>query len=109
MRKAAVFSNKIFAGVLIEENRQNYVFRYDEAWFRDAQKSAISLTLPKTQQEYRSPYLFPCFFNMLSEGANKELQCRHLKIDENDHFSLLVETAQYETIGVITVKSVEND
>jgi HipA-like protein len=41
---------------------------------------------------------------MLSEGANKALQCRHLRIDENDSFGLLLATTQWETIGAITVK-----
>ena len=109
MREAAVFRNKAFVGFLIEEDRQNYVFRYDDAWFRDAKKPALSLTLPKTKQEYRQPFLFPFFFNMLSEGANKQLQCRYLHIDENDNFGLLVATAHSDTVGAVTVKSVANE
>lgn len=109
MRKAAIFRNKAHAGVLIEQDRRHYVFRYNDDWFRDTQKPAISLTLPKTQQEYHSDYLFPFFFNMLSEGVNKQLQCRQLQIDENDNFGLLVATAQSDTIGAITVKSIENE
>lgn len=102
--KAAVYHNKIFAGILIEESRQLYTFRYDDDYFADTSKPAISLTLPKTQQEYDSPYLFPFFFNMLSEGANRKLQSTHLKIDEEDHFGLLLATAQVDTVGAITVK-----
>jgi HipA-like protein len=45
---------------------------------------------------------------MLSEGANKKLQCRQLKIDENDYFGLLLATATHDTIGAVTVKPVEN-
>jgi serine/threonine-protein kinase HipA len=41
---------------------------------------------------------------MLSEGANKALQCTTLKIDENDAFGLLLATAEHDTIGAITVK-----
>ena len=109
MRQAAVFRNKAFVGFLIEEDRQNYVFRYDDAWFQDAKKPALSLTLPKTKQAYRQPFLFPFFFNMLSEGANKQLQCRYLHIDENDNFGLLVATAHSDTVGAVTVKSVANE
>jgi HipA-like protein len=107
MRKAAIFRNKKLAGILTEENRQSYVFRYEDNWFQDATKPSISLTLSKRQQEYRSNYLFPFFFNMLSEGVNKQLQCRQLQIDENDSFGLLVATAQFDTIGAITVKNIE--
>jgi HipA-like protein len=106
MRQATVFRNKELMGFLTEESRQNYVFRYEDNWFNNAQKPPVSLTMPKNKQEYRSDNLFPFFVNMLSEGANKELQCRHLHIDENDSFGLLLATAQWETIGAITVKSV---
>ncbi len=69
----------------------------------DATKPAVSLTLPKTQQEYRGDFLFPFFFNLLSEGVNRKLQSRQLKIDESDYFGLLIATAQHDTIGAITV------
>jgi len=104
MRALEVFRNVILAGVLTEIDPKNYVFRYNDAYFIDPEKSAVSLTLPKTRQEYHSHFLFPFFFNMLSEGVNKELQCRMLKIDEKDHFGLLMATAQYNTIGAVTVK-----
>lgn len=108
MRKLAVYRNKEYAGILIEENREKYVFIYDVAYYADTTKPAVSLTLPKSQQEYRSPVLFPFFFNMLSEGVNRQLQCRLLKIDEDDNFGLLSATAQYDTIGAITVKPIHD-
>lgn len=107
MRKAAVYRNENLAGILTEENRQHFSFRYDDAYFNDSSKPAISLTIPKTQIEYHSKFLFPLFFNMLSEGVNRELQSTQLKIDEEDDFGLLLATAQYDTIGAITVKPIE--
>lgn len=101
-----IYRNGILAGTLTEENRQRYVFRYDENYFHDASKPAISLTLPKTQIEYSSEFLFPFFFNMLSEGVNRKLQSTQLRIDEDDNFGLLAATAQYDTIGAITVKPI---
>ncbi|MBI5216963.1 MAG: HipA N-terminal domain-containing protein [Ignavibacteriae bacterium] len=106
MRQANVYRNGIFAGILAEDDRHHFVFRYDDAYFNDNSKPAISVTLPKTQQEYRSEILFPYFFNMLSEGVNRKLQCTHLKIDEEDNFGLLMATAQYDTIGAVTVKPI---
>lgn len=43
---------------------------------------------------------------MLSEGANKTIQCQTLKIDEDDVFGLLLATAHSDTIGAITVKKI---
>lgn len=108
MRKVAVYRDGILAGVLTEENRRSYLFSYDSAYFIDISKPAISLTLPKTQQEYHSEFLFPFFFNMLSEGVNRKLQCTQLKIDEEDNFRLLLATAQYDTIGAVTVKPIDS-
>ena len=106
MRIVEVYRNGTFAGTLTEENQQQYVFSYDDLYFNDATKPAISLTLQKTQKEYRSNFLFPFFFNMLSEGVNRKLQCTQLRIDEGDNFGLLMATAQYDTIGAITVKRI---
>lgn len=107
MRAMEVYRNGRLAGVLTEEHRRYFVFRYDDMYFNDAGRPAISLTLPKTQQEYDSPVLFPFFFNMLSEGVNRRLQSRQLRIDEDDNFGLLMVTAQYDTIGAVTVKPIE--
>jgi serine/threonine-protein kinase HipA len=106
MRKAAIYRNGKRAGILTEESRNKYIFRYEEAYFADSKQPPISLTLPKTQQEYESNCLFPFFFNMLSEGVNRKLQCTQLRIDENDNFGLLMATAQQDTAGAITVKPV---
>ena len=106
MRQLGIYRNGIFAGMLTEVNRKHFVFRYDDIYFSDKSKPSISLTLPKIQIEYSSEILFPFFFNMLSEGVNRKLQCAQLRIDENDHFGLLMATAQYDTIGAITVKPI---
>ena len=107
MRKLAIYRNKEYAGTLTEESQEKYMFRYDDAYYAASNKPAVSLTLPKFKQEYISPVLFPIFFNMLSEGVNRQLQTRLLKIDEQDNFGLLSATAQYDTIGAITVKPIE--
>ena len=106
MRTLEIYRSGILAGLLIEENRNHYVFRYEDQYFLDEKKPAVSLTLPKSQKEYTSEYLFPFFFNMLSEGVNRKLQSMQLKIDENDNFGLLAATAQYDTIGAVTVKPI---
>ncbi len=104
MRQALVLSNNIVAGRLIETDEGRYVFRYDEDYLFNSELRAISLAFPKRKEEYVSDELFPFFFNMLSEGSNKALQCRTLKIDENDSFGLLLATAKYDTIGAITIQ-----
>lgn len=106
MRQAQIFSNGILAGMLTETDSRNYIFRYEESFLMDEKQTAISLSFPKSRREYTSETLFPFFFNMLSEGTNKAIQCQTLKIDENDAFGLLLATAHTDTIGAITVKKI---
>ena len=46
------------------------------------------------------------FFNMLSEGANRQMQSLLLHIDESDDFGIMLATAQHDTIGAVTVKPI---
>ena len=107
MRKANVYRNGQLIGTLTQLNQNSYEFRYDEAWFADRELPAVSLTMPKTKLIYTSDHLFPFFFNMLSEGVNRKLQTRQLKIDEKYYFGLLLATAKTDTIGAIPLFEIE--
>lgn len=106
MRQAQVYSNGILAGILTETDNGKYIFRYDDQFLIDERETAISLSFPKSQKEFSSDTLFPFFFNLLSEGTNKAIQCQTLKIDENDAFGLLLATAHTDTIGAIIVRKI---
>ena len=106
MRKAEVYRNGNLAGILTETDSKTYVFTYDPEYFNDNTLPGISLTLSKKKIEYSSGHLFPFFYNMLSEGMNRVIQSKQWKIDEHDFFGLLLATAQYDTIGAITVKQI---
>ena len=106
MRRAEVLANRIVAGILTETDDGQYIFRYDDAYLLNTELPAISLAFPKRKEEFVSNELFPFFYNMLSEGANKAIQCKKLKIDEGDAFGLLLATARYDTIGAITINGI---
>ncbi len=103
MRQGHVIYKNEVAGILTQQNDGSYLFEYLETWVNDANKKPISLTLPKTEMPYLSTYLFPFFYNLLPEGNNKTMVCRHNKIDENDDFGLLTTAALYDTIGAVSV------
>jgi len=107
MRSAEIYRNNIRAGILFESD-SGFTFNYDPEYYNDSKQPAISLTIPKTKLSYRSKTLFPFFFNMLSEGTNRVIQSKQLKIDEKDFFGLLLATAQFDTIGAITVKPIDS-
>jgi len=102
--KAGVYNNGILAGILEKRLDGTYSFKYDETYLINDKNLSISLTLPRSIIKYESEKLFAFFFGLLSEGVNKNIQCRLLKIDENDHFGRLLLTAQEDNIGSITVK-----
>jgi HipA-like protein len=107
MRRAKIFYKGEEAGILIQHDDGSFTYKYTDLWIADQNKPSISLTLPKTTQEYRAEYLFPFFFNMLPEGTNKEIVCRLERLDKEDHFGLLLTAAKYDTIGAVTVHKTE--
>jgi len=109
MRKATVLFKGEEAGIITQTDEGAFTFRYHNVWFEASTKPAISLSLPKTQQEFYASSLFPFFFNMLPEGANKQAVCYGQKIDLDDHFGLLLNTAQADTIGAVQVKRISNE
>lgn len=108
-------SNKISARVyyngrptgILSKIKNKYTFTYDETYLNKNGSRPVSITLPLRAEPYESENLFPVFINMLSEGANKRLQCLMLKIDENDYFSLLLATTIEDSIGPITIQKID--
>lgn len=107
MRSAKILFKGEEAGILTQQDDATFVYRYNDNWLTDDSKPSISLTLPKSQKEHHSKYLFAFFYNMLPEGSNKKIICREMRIDENDYFGLLMNTAKYDTIGAIRVIKIE--
>ncbi|MDO4929557.1 MAG: HipA N-terminal domain-containing protein [Bacteroidales bacterium] len=106
MRKGEVYVHGVKAGELAELDNMEYVFAYDQSYLKDEGNPPVSLTLPLREEPYRSDHLFPFFFSMLSEGENRQMQARLLRISPEDDFGILLATAHTDTIGAVTVKSV---
>lgn len=108
MRSCEVYVHGLKAGILTERNRNLYEFEYDKEYLKGENPQAVSLTLPLTSEIYRSPYLFPTFSNMLSEGENRNIQSILLHIDPDDDFGFLLNTCEYDTIGAVTIKKIND-
>ena len=98
-----VYDELTFVGEIYFDGNQ-YMFTYDSHFLNVSENFAISLTLPKRKEPFISKHLHSFFSNLLAEGNLKKLQCKQLKIDEDDEFTRLVKTASYDTIGAITVR-----
>lgn len=103
MRRAKILYKNQEAGVLTQHDDGSFTFKYDTLWFNDDSKPAVSLTLPKSQQEYHSEALFPFFYNMLPEGSNREIVCKLNRLDLSDYFGILLTTAGSDNIGAVRV------
>lgn len=104
-RKARVLNHGAMAGVL-EETENGFRYVYDKAYLRDSRAKPISRSMPKREEPFDSEFLFPFFHGLLAEGITKDLQCRHLKIDERDYFGRLLRTAGSDPVGSVTVEEV---
>lgn len=107
MRKCKVYVNGVAAGVLAEnDNPREYVFKYEKDYLLTNQHP-VCLAMPLREEEYRSKTLFPYFFNLLSEGENRAVQSWLHHVDKDDDFGILLATAQYDTVGAVTVKPIK--
>jgi HipA-like protein len=107
MRQAKILYKNEEAGVLTQHDNGSFTFKYNNSWISDDTKPTISLTFPKSQQEYHSDFLFPFFYNMLPEGSNKQIVCKLNRLDLNDYFGLLLTTAKNDNIGAVRVVKIE--
>lgn len=107
MRQLMVLSNGWPAGLLTERfPGKSYVFEYDKGYLYSGM-NPVSVTLPLREDSYESEKLFPFFANMIPEGANRKMICRARRIDENDLFGILEAMADSDTIGSVTVRSID--
>lgn len=104
-RKAYVHIRKQFAGIL-KETESGYSFKYDEEYLNQPNSSSISLTMPKTNEEYTSKYLFPFFDGLIPEGWLLNVVIHNWKLDLNDRFGILL-IACRDSIGNVSIDEVK--
>ena len=101
-RTAFVYVRDSFAGVL-RETDEGYVFQYDAAYLSVPQNPAVSLTLPKREEPYRSKTLFAFFDGLIPEGWLLDLVSHNWKINPSDRFGLLL-VACKDCIGAVSIR-----
>lgn len=103
MKSLTVYVGDREAGVLSKFKNGTYEFRYTRSYRHDVHAADVAFSLPKSRAVHRSNVLFSFFYGLLAEGRQKQIQCRELKIDENDHFTRLAETCRRGVIGAVWV------
>lgn len=103
MKRAKIYVNGIFAGMLEEVERgKNYTFTYTDNY----QGAFVSLTMPVHQRVYEFNRFPPFFEGLLPEGIMLEGLLRQTKIDRDDLLKQLITVGQ-DLVGNVTVEGVE--
>ena len=101
-RTAYIYIRNVFAGDLCETD-EGYSFSYDNQYLSSEKASAVSLTLPLSEQTYTSKTLFPFFDGLIPEGWLLGIVSRNWKIDTKDRFGLLL-VACKDGIGNVSIR-----
>lgn len=109
MRQLEVYYNDVKAGVLTElAQGSGYRFEYIPEYL-SSDFPHVSVTLPKSHTSYEDDKLFPFFANLLPEGTLRRVVCREHHIDENDLFGILSAMSGVDTIGAISLKTIDDE
>jgi serine/threonine-protein kinase HipA len=109
MQESKVYRNNVEIGLLQKDDVSMYHFQYSRDYLQNDEALSISVHFPLQVEAFSSKTLFSFFFNLLAEGSIKEMQCRELKIDPDDNFTRLIKTTEFNTIGSITLKEVQDE
>lgn len=107
MRQAIVRYKGEKAGYLTQHDDGKFSYRYIHTWIVNDSKPPISLTLMQKNKVYQADHLFPVFYHLLPEGANKQVISQYMRIDEDDDFGLLLGIAHHDTIGAISIEETD--
>lgn len=106
--KTALIEYKGKAAGILKETDEGYEFLYDTAYLSLAEAKPVSLTLPLTEDPYKSPILFPFFDGLIPEGWLLDVALRNTDISELDRFSLLLLCCK-DCIGAVSVIPIKED
>jgi len=102
-RNAYIYVRNVFAGVYAETDF-GYSFIYDEEYLQNKNATAVSLTLPLTENEYKSNTMFSFFDGLIPEGWLLNIVVHNWKIQPSDRFGILL-VACKDPIGNVSVRS----
>ena len=108
MKQGKVYIKDIFCGI-ISESEEGYCFAYDKAYINMEGATALSPTMPLTEEPYVKEMMFPVFDGLIPEGWLLDIAQNSWKIDARDRMSLLLACCKdcIGDIGVIELKDHE--
>lgn len=101
MRKTKILYRNTLAGIL-QEDDEGYEFCYDKDYLASDNPKTVSLTLPLSENPYRSNILFPCFDGLIPEGWLLDVAAENWKLNPRDRMGLLLACCK-DCIGALSV------
>ena len=101
MKRGKVYIKDVFCGI-ITESEEGYTFEYDKAYLNMDGATALSPTMPLTDETYVKEMMFPVFDGLIPEGWLLDIAQSSWKIDARDRMSLLLACCK-DCIGDIGV------
>ena len=108
MKRGKVYIKDVFCGI-ITESEEGYTFEYDKAYLNMDGATALSPTMPLTDETYVKEMMFPVFDGLIPEGWLLDIAQSSWRIDARDRMSLLLACCKdcIGDIGVIELKDNE--
>lgn len=106
MRKANIYYQDIYAGILMETDDGEYEFTYDKTYVEKYPNQFLTFTMPVSEKVYKSNRLFPFFEGLIPEGWLLEIATQSWKINRNDRMGLLLACCR-NCIGAVSVIPIE--
>jgi serine/threonine-protein kinase HipA len=100
-KRGRVMMFGVYAGV-VAQDEEGYSFMYDAGYLRNDAAPAISLTLPKREEPYRSRTMIPFFDGLIPEGWLLNISAKRWNIDRRDRMELLLTVCE-DTIGAVEI------
>ena len=105
MKKAKVYVNGSYAGVLTEDH-DGYHFVYDAFYLKSDIAKPLSPTMPLQADEFVKEFMFPVFDGLIPEGWLLDIVDKNWKINPRDRMSLLLMCCK-DCIGNISIRDYE--
>lgn len=107
MKKAGIYINDIFCGILVEDE-EGYHFSYETEYLARPDAVPVSPTMPLTAAPYDREMMFPVFDGLIPEGWLLDIASESWKINPRDRMSLLMACCK-DCIGNLSVKPISNE
>lgn len=107
MKKAKIFINDVWAGVLTEDH-DGYHFAYTADYLKIDGAKPLSPTMPLQKEAYEKEVMFPVFDGLIPEGWMLDIVDKNWKINPRDRMSLLLMCCK-DCIGNISVQIYESE